>query len=367
MHALGHRLKTKAKNVLRGKSPVQAPRQMADENASNAEVSSVLEQQVEPEADLWQQAFAKLSEKQKQSLTALAGGGKPPKGPAPDPQAASIIPDLIAQTRARQEECEKRSWRIKLGRGAADEIILRDQAALVISWLTKAGDIGVQFAPTVVTHIWPCLKAILQIPVQEADQMAALLTVADKISTTMARGSIYEACFTTSTTPAEALKVVHHDLVALYQACLELITKTADLLGKNPLQRAAYSVTHPDIIKKAAGVDFSSLEAQLAHSVLAASAALDCKLSLQIRDLNAPVVRIDEKVSELLESVSKQEEQRILEWMSSVPYSSHHDAVAEKRMDGTCDWLLLHAKFQEWETSSGCTLLWLQGDCKMID
>lgn len=389
MHALGHRLKTKAKNALRGKSPghasrlavdenasdteispvpgqpsVHAIQRTADENASNGEVNSV-SGQTEPEIDLWQQAFDKLSEKHKQSLSTLAGGAKPAKGPDSDQPASSIIPDLIAQTRARQEECEKRSWRIKYGRGPADEIILRDQAALIISWLTKAGDIGVSFAPTVVTQIWPCLKAILQITVQEADQMAALLTVADKISTTTARGSIYEACFTTSTTSAEAFKVVRHDLVALYQACLKLIAVTADLLEKNPLQRAAYCISHPlDAVKKAAGADFSSLEEQLARSVQAASAELECKLRLQIQELNTPVARIDERVSAILESVSVRDEQEILEWMSSVPYSSHHDAIIEKRMEGTCDWVLQHSKFQEWEASSGCTLLWLQGFCK---
>lgn len=323
--------------------------------------------QVAPKSDLWQQAFDKLSEEQKQKLFKLADEGKPTNGtgpsPSPERPAGPLIPDLIAATQVRQEECEKKAWRIKFGSGPADEIILRDQTALIISWLTKAGDIGVQFAPTIVTQVWPCVKAVLSIPVKEKDQMAVLLTVADKIAQAIARGRIYEMSFTPSTTSMEALDALCKDLLALYQACFELLCNVTDLLNKNLFQRTGYALIHQDGVKDAVNA-FSSLEQQLAKSVQAASAQISGDLLQRVRDLEAPVARVDERVSKILESIGRHEEQAYLEWISAVPYHGHHDDVVSKRMAGTCDWLLRHPKFRAWEASSGCSLLWLRGICE---
>lgn len=85
------------------------------------------------------------------------------------------------------------------------------------------------------------------------------------------------------------------------------------------------------------------------------------EMLLRLQTLDGPIVRIDERVAAILESVDAKEEQTILDWISPVLYSSHHDMVSESRMPDTCDWLLQHPKYQEWRSSSGCALLWLQG------
>ncbi|KAJ4415022.1 hypothetical protein N0V82_007604 [Gnomoniopsis sp. IMI 355080] len=384
-------LKDKAKKLFGGKTPVRdaeaqviakpgpssVPARAGDEDVSThlrskssrpprkaLTIKSLVSGQVVTKVDLWQQAFEQLSSEQKQKLSTLAGDGKTASGLSPDHSAASAISDLISQTRARQEECEKRAWRIKLGQGPADEIILRDQTALIISWLTKAGDIGIQFAPTVVTQVWPCVKAILNIPVNEANQMAALLTITDKIAQATARGGVYEMSFNPSNTSTEALDVLHNDLVALYKASLELLCKAVDLLGENLFKRTGYSLLHPDAIKETVTA-FSSLEEQLAKSVQAASAHISGDLLQRVRDLEAPITRVDERVSKILESISEDKEQEYLEWMSAVPYHGHHDEVVQKRMADTCDWLLRHPKFGSWEASSGRALFWLRGVCEI--
>ncbi|KAF3770865.1 hypothetical protein M406DRAFT_215991, partial [Cryphonectria parasitica EP155] len=314
--------------------------------------------------DLWRKALDKLSDKQKQSLLKLASKGKAAEQPL-HTTTASIIPDLIAETRAKQEKCEKESWRVKLGSDPGDEIILRDQAALIIAWLTKAGDLGVSFAPSLVAHIWPCVKAVLQIPVQEAKQMAAVLQVADKVTRVATRGRIYEACFTTENTSPEILEHLHESLVALYKSCLELVSKAAGLLSNNLLQRITHSILYPDAMEEGVGSKFVELDRQLALSVQTASVAIDHNLLLRVQSLDAPVVRTDERVMKILETMDAREEMSILDWISSVQYGSHHDLIHDSRMADTCGWLLRHPNFQAWETSSGCTLLWLKGNSGM--
>jgi len=61
------------------------------------------------------------------------------------------------------------------------------------------------------------------------------------------------------------------------------------------------------------------------------------------------------------ERVDDAECRKILEWVSPVPYGKHHDLVKDIRTSGTCEWLLDHGKFGEWESATSSVVLWLQG------
>lgn len=344
-----------------------APRPGSQHEAAREEVSA---ETVEPEAenDLWGQAFNELSMKQQAQLLALVKSGKSDSQPAK--LTASIIPDLIAVTKQRQEECEQKFWRIRLGKGPGDEIILREQAAQIISWLTLAGDIGVQFAPSLVSQVWPGIKALLKLPVQEAEQMAAVLKVADRVSRLVARGRVFEACYSTTNTKAEALQNLHAALVAVYKACLVILATASGLLQNNLFERTVDSILHPDAVTNEVGVSLPELETQLAYDVQAAESARTAEITDELvswlQKLDTPIARMDERVAKVLEAVDAREEQEILEWISPLPYSSYHDFIAEIRMPDTCDWILRHPRFQEWERSSGCALMWLWGLSEQI-
>ncbi|RYP07284.1 hypothetical protein DL764_002599 [Monosporascus ibericus] len=52
---------------------------------------------------------------------------------------------------------------------------------------------------------------------------------------------------------------------------------------------------------------------------------------------------------------------KILEWISPIPYGKHHSTVKKARTSGTCEWLLQHERFREWEDTTSSVILWLQG------
>lgn len=343
-------------------SPSTASQLSSDAQAVDTD-GNISPVQAEGNLDLWKEALDKLPEKQRRGLSSLTTSENPAK--VPQGATASTVLELIAATRARQEECEKKSWRNKLVPGSADEIVLGDLADQIISWLTKAGDIGMEFASTIAQQVWPCVKAILKIPVREAEQMAALLSVADKVARVTTRGRVYERCFfKASGLPADVLEALHEDLIALYKACLELLAKAIGLLDKNCFQKTVHSILHPDAMIKEAGSDFSDLESRVSQNVEMASAEISKDLLIQIRKLDMPIARIDEGVSKVLKSTDEKEARKMYKWISPVLVWDHHRSVAEKRMDGTCEWLKDHTKFQDWKASSGCALLLLQGLCK---
>lgn len=304
--------------------------------------------------DLWAKAFSLLSEKQTASLAALISNGNPEAATSTDAPASSITQGVIAATKLRQKECESRFWRFPLGRGPEHEIVLREHTANIVAWVTKAGDIAMEFAPSLAKQVWPGVKALLQIPVKEAEQMEAVLKVGDQVARVAARGRVYEECFTEVEVGTEALKSLRATLVELYKACLELLATATGLLDQNAVKRTAHSILHPDAVKNAAGTAFAELENRLASDVDAASAIVN-KASLdRLKRLEAPVERI-------LHSMDDREEIEILNWISDVQYASYHNAITEKRMADTCGWLLHHPIFRKWEKSEESALMWLYG------
>lgn len=60
------------------------------------------------------------------------------------------------------------------------------------------------------------------------------------------------------------------------------------------------------------------------------------------------------------------ERTKILLWLSTAEYATHHLHAKKGRVDGTGQWLLHRESFQKWETSSASTILWLHGIRKIF-
>ncbi|KAF8244040.1 hypothetical protein K440DRAFT_663731 [Wilcoxina mikolae CBS 423.85] len=52
---------------------------------------------------------------------------------------------------------------------------------------------------------------------------------------------------------------------------------------------------------------------------------------------------------------------KILDSLSQVPYKSDHTTTQQKRVSGTCEWLLRNDQFQQWKNQNSSSLLWLHG------
>ncbi|KAH6627042.1 hypothetical protein B0J18DRAFT_157987 [Chaetomium sp. MPI-SDFR-AT-0129] len=83
----------------------------------------------------------------------------------------------------------------------------------------------------------------------------------------------------------------------------------------------------------------------------------------KFRDTFSAALNLDQTrlLSKHLERVEDQEHRKILEWVSPIPYGKQHDTVKEARTPNTCEWLLQHKEFGDWNTSNSSVVLWLQG------
>ncbi|KAJ5721659.1 uncharacterized protein N7483_009593 [Penicillium malachiteum] len=309
---------------------------------------------------------------------------KPTPEPEPMPEPETVIRDLwrdaLAQLppskqeilkgmgldniRAKQEECEKKFWKVSFG---GEDIVLRDYTTKILGWLEKAGDIAIQFAPANASLPWEIVKSLMEIPVNEGEQMGALLGTAEKVVRVISRGQVYEQVYLPQDpdSPMETLqKNLESGLLRIYATALELLADAGKLLSRNTARRTLEAIVNPG---KASGAlaSFVEQEDRLLRDVQACeskrSSDSDKRMIKMLETFNDPIFRIDQGVTQVLDNMEESERIKMLEWISSVPFGENHDNISEKRTPGTGEWLLQHEDFRAWVEKKTPTLLWLEG------
>jgi hypothetical protein len=82
-----------------------------------------------------------------------------------------------------------------------------------------------------------------------------------------------------------------------------------------------------------------------------------------LRDLDQPIIRISTQISAIEDGMKEEERLRVFEWLTTVPYTSHHLSKAKNLLAGSGQWLLRNPHFLKWMNSSSSSILWLHGVC----
>jgi hypothetical protein len=109
---------------------------------------------VNHEPSLWEIAFNKLPEKDRQAF------------PITDPDKRVYLENLVDATRKSRDVCQHNRWRFTF-RG--EVIIIRDLADKILSWIDKfkaIGDIIVQYDPSHAALPWAGVRLLLQVSSQ---------------------------------------------------------------------------------------------------------------------------------------------------------------------------------------------------------
>ncbi|KAJ5841875.1 hypothetical protein N7534_011705 [Penicillium rubens] len=311
-----------------------------------------------PARDLWRDALKQLPETRQEKLKCM-GFGQLSSG-----SVEASIYDLVGEVNKKQEQCEQKFWRVSVG---DHDFVLRNYTTKIIGWLEKAGDIAVLFAPPQASVPWTVLKSVMQIPVIDDEQMAALLVTTEKVVCIASRGQVYEQVYLTDTsrTPEEKLsKNLQDALVKIYSTSLELLADSADLFSTDTARRTLKAVLNTGHVSGGLSA-LAEQEDELLRDVQACesrrSAQADDRMIGILDRLNAPLSRVDENVHSLLGQMSKYNRTRLLEWISPIKFGEHHYNVKEKRTPGTGEWLLQDERFRDWEKANSSGIFWLQG------
>ncbi|KAK2742796.1 hypothetical protein FQN57_005087 [Myotisia sp. PD_48] len=322
-----------------------APEQ-ADSTASTP-ATCVLEPDT-PKVDLWQEALKKLPEKKRRLLSQKWEIGNA----SPDPLKEKID-KLIELAKKAQKECEEKFCKV-------NGIPIRDRMVKIIGWVQQTGKIVVEFAPSPAKGIWGVIDALLQVPITEADQMDALLKCLDRVTRAITRGVICEQVCAGDPVPKEAIQNIHKALIKMYSYTLEVLADAIPLFSTNTARRSGHAFLYPkesiELLSK-----LTASEKDLTNEVITYSASIQTNLMGLIRNLDAPMSRVDEGVQKFLDHIDEMEHIAILEWISPIRHGENHDFVRERRTLETCGWLLCEEKFRSWAEGSSSDVLWLRG------
>src|SRR3569833_1971861 len=85
------------------------------------------------------------------------------------------------------------------------------------------------------------------------------------------------------------------------------------------------------------------------------------RIRAQVEALSDPIRRLVDISTIYSKSTQEQQSDRFLGWLSSTPYSQHHDRHSEQRLPGSAEWLFKHPQYIDWNMSSDSALLLLHG------
>ncbi|KAL2826282.1 ankyrin repeat-containing domain protein [Aspergillus cavernicola] len=311
-----------------------------------------------PVVDRWRDAFKSLPEDKQKTLKDM-GFDKPRSA-----NVKTSISDLVTSVNERQAECETKFWQVNVG---GKDIVFRDYTTSIVGWLEKAGDIAIQFAPPQASLPWDLVKSLMKIPVNESEQMFALLATTERIVRITSRGQVYEQVYL-PTKPGVEMQSIHKQLegalLKIYMTSLELLADSGKLLDQNTAKRTIEAIVNPGKFQgQLSGLkeDEEELLLDVQACEVQRSSDADNTMINMLKTFNDPILRIDEGVAHLLAHMHERDRIDMLEWISSVPFGKHHDAVREDRTPGTGEWLLKHEDFSSWEKKNSSHLFWLQG------
>ncbi|KAK4062450.1 hypothetical protein Trihar35433_9271 [Trichoderma harzianum] len=274
------------------------------------------------DSDLWSRAYQQLDDKAERWISNIS---KKASG-------EEKTQDIITLVRNREEEYKDGTPKIRIG---DSEIKWRDHANRVVMWVTAIGDISISFAPAGSPFVWSALKVLLKANVSQWEDLAAIFGCADKVLRLVKHGKVYEEIYLSGDFCNAATQNLQDALVNLYKALMELLTYASARLNE---------------------------ERKVSMAVQGCGAVASQEHQKLLRNLDEPMRNVEDAVKKLLQKVKDGEVEQALEYISTIPIGEHQQEKHEARTPGTCEWLLNHSIFIEWERSSCSSTLWLQGN-----
>ncbi|EHK20932.1 ankyrin protein, partial [Trichoderma virens Gv29-8] len=241
------------------------------------------------------------------------------------------------------------------------EIMWRDYANRVVTWVTAIGDISINFAPAPSSAVWSAVKVLLKANVSQCEDLTAIFGCAEKVLRLIRHGNVYEEVYLSDGSYNTATQNLQDALVDLYKALMELLahafTRLNEGQGKQFLRALVSGGEGAKLVSALA-----EQESKVSMAAQGCGAVASQEHQKLLKNLDEPLRSVEDAVKKLLEKIEDGALEQALEYISDIPIGEHQQEKREARTPTTCEWLLNHSRFIEWERSSHSSTLWLQGN-----
>ncbi|GKZ20283.1 hypothetical protein AbraCBS73388_005553 [Aspergillus brasiliensis] len=326
---------------------------------------------------LWARALSALPDKDQRMFGTL-GAASPP--------VSQTLGDIIAAIETQRDRCKRHKWStISIG---GKELVIRDVCAKIVSCVNRFAcvvDVVVSFDPVHAALPWAGVRFVLQLFLKGMETFDVIVEGMEMSVRVIARGGILEGLYyQKNSTLSEARQALLDDIVKCYTAVLKFLSlarryyqcsrlkRAVDFISKDDLRDCIKEIqdTEQQFLIQKGFVDSEELNTigtNILHTTLismsTAGQVSDMQASLQkaLVDLDKPLARVVDQVSDLHQALKDSERDQILRWISPVPVQEHYREALASLMPNSGEWLFHHSEFQSWRDSSSSEVLWLHG------
>ncbi|KAJ3545821.1 hypothetical protein NM208_g2322 [Fusarium decemcellulare] len=241
--------------------------------------------------------------------------------------------ELANLVRVNEEKYKQETPKLKVG---DREILWRDYADRVVSWLTTIGDIAITFAPAPSSAVWSAAN------VSQCKDLVAILGCTDIVLCLARRGRVYEEVYIGESPSTSAQEDMKQKLVSVYKTCLEFLAFVDTKFKQRRLGQFLDALLDPGNGEQRVS-DVRDLEFELALAAQACEAESSLAKSDEqqklLQSLQGPLKRIDDRVMAMLKKVEDAELRKVMNFISEIPVGAHHNEKLESRTHGTCEWV----------------------------
>src|SRR5579871_6444231 len=157
-------------------------------------------------------------------------------------------------------------------------------------------------------------------------------------------------------------------LICLYAVILEFLAGAIRIYQKNTVTRAIAAFWTLEGIQKFEDkceklANQVEIDAQNCDRDVMAESVNELQMRLeQLKDLH----RMIDPINEIWSCLKEDEQMKILQWISQIPYLDNHESANDGRTEGTAEWIFDRSEYREWETSQESQILWLHGIRKSL-
>ncbi len=281
-----------------------------------------------------------------------------------------MVEHIIQQTEKVYEDYKKKGLRIQRGKGK-DEINIREEAKKILSATLDVKsliDSAVRSDPTGhASTAWTIVSFGLQLVQNDQDRLDMLFKSSAFLANLLARYANIEAHYLDQ--DIKNVDRLENAIIDVYAAILEYVGEVRSTREQNAIKRSIVA------FQALAGQPLQALQ----EAVLAKDKDVESWRSLVGHEYrrkefeessNKADIMLDEidriaaDVLIIKKAILTQEEERLLQWISSIKVSDSYNRYLELREVGTGKWLLKSAEYNDWRENAQ-TFLWLYGTSKL--
>ncbi|KAL9006563.1 MAG: hypothetical protein Q9188_000662 [Gyalolechia gomerana] len=338
-----------------------------------------------------------------------------------DADPSNILLNVCDEAKARQDEAERKQWKVKKPGKSGEEVKLREVYGVIASYATRFRDVGdlvVQADPVYTALPWLVIRTCLTAAINEHEMYGVMIQGLEMVSGLVTHYVVIEQIFVVE--ESDHTRAVKDSLLALYTAVMEFLLEALSYFppihrredekqwfrhkaasGAAKVKRAfhvldpsaqvaaqglldtiwkakanvdadanhAYATKNMDVLGEFGQVQDRILE-QLKSNGLDHEER-DRRLSAILSEFHDPLYSIDDKVSSLYEQMERTQQHaeigRVLDWLSPPAQESnrktYHKSLSNPshRLSGSGRWLLEDPEYLQWQNSETSSIGCLSG------